>query len=140
MLSWSSAFSSTLLAPVPLDCGIDAASALPRSDRVVQPWSFAAVSAMARLVPGAGKLVLARLLPRVEPGGRRRALPDVNPVPESHVVLDVRGRRRRLRVVPRGVLVGLSVHHQRVVPRYTLPRTAARPRTPLQEFLADALG
>jgi hypothetical protein len=46
--AWSSAFSSTLPAPVPLDCAADAASALPRSDRVVQPWSFAAVSAMAR--------------------------------------------------------------------------------------------
>jgi hypothetical protein len=33
---------------LPLDCAVDAASALPRSDRVVQPWSFAAVSAMAR--------------------------------------------------------------------------------------------
>ena len=29
-------------------CAADAASALPRSHRVVQPWSFAAVSAMAR--------------------------------------------------------------------------------------------
>jgi hypothetical protein len=48
MPSWSSAFSSTLPAPVPLDCAADAASALPRSDRVVQPWSFAAVSVMAR--------------------------------------------------------------------------------------------
>jgi hypothetical protein len=33
---------------LPLDCAVDAASALPRSDRVVQPWSFAAVSAMSR--------------------------------------------------------------------------------------------
>ena len=31
-----------------LDCAVDAASALPRFDRVVQPWSFAAVSAMER--------------------------------------------------------------------------------------------
>jgi hypothetical protein len=34
---------------LPLDCAVDAASALPRSDRVVQRWSFATVSAMARL-------------------------------------------------------------------------------------------
>jgi hypothetical protein len=33
---------------LPLDCAVDAASALPRSDRVAQPWSFAAVYAMAR--------------------------------------------------------------------------------------------
>ena len=33
---------------LPLDCAVDAASAPPRSDRVVQLWSFAAVFAMAR--------------------------------------------------------------------------------------------
>src|SRR5262249_61188171 len=67
-------------------------------------------------------------------------LSHVNAVAESHVILDVRGRGRRLRVVPRGVLVGLSVHRQRVVPCLTLPWAAARRRTRLQEFLADAPG
>src|ERR1043166_4496734 len=52
--------------------------------------------------------------PRSSCLGLSLVLPDVNAVPESHVVLDVRGRRRRLRVVPRSVLVGLSVHHQGV--------------------------
>lgn len=33
---------------IPFNCTVDAAGALPRSDRAVQPWSFAAVSAMAR--------------------------------------------------------------------------------------------
>ena len=28
---------------LPLDCAVDTASALPRSDRVVQPWSFSAL-------------------------------------------------------------------------------------------------
>jgi hypothetical protein len=48
MLSWSSAFSSTAASTLPLDCAVDAASAPPRSDRVVQRWSFAAVFAIAR--------------------------------------------------------------------------------------------
>jgi hypothetical protein len=41
----SRAFSSMLPVPVPLDCAADAASALPRSDRVVQRSSFASYGA-----------------------------------------------------------------------------------------------
>src|SRR4029453_13069843 len=77
--------------------------------------------------------------PRSSCLGASLVLPDVNPVPESHVLLDGPGRGRRLRVVPRGVLVGLSVHYQRVVSRRALPRAAARRRILLQEFLVDDL-
>ena len=73
---------------VPLDCAVDAASALPRSDRVVQPWSFAAVSAMARpwyraparsfslgcRCASSRTLVLTDLLANLEPGKVNRLL------------------------------------------------------------------
>src|SRR4051794_39353304 len=93
----SPTFSSTLPAPVLLDYVIDFVFVLvlrdpARNHHVAHVWAC------------------------------RSVLLDVNAVPESHVVRDVRGRRRRLPVVPRGVLVDLSVHHQRVVLRRTLPR------------------
>jgi hypothetical protein len=71
-----------LPAPVPLDCAADAARALPRSDRAVQPWSFAAVSAtvrrwyrapassfsLGRRCASSRRLVLTDLLANPEPG------------------------------------------------------------------------
>jgi hypothetical protein len=65
---------------------------------------------------------------------------DVNALPERDVILDLRSRRLRRRIKPRGVVVPHPVHLKRVVMRRTLPRALRSMRARLQEFFLYRVG
>src|SRR5580693_8045139 len=77
---------------------------------------------------------MAEMAPVLMPAGPFMLLLDFNSAPKGHVVLDVAGCRLRIRVIPGGILIFLSVYQQAVVSGLSLPGTGRNRRAGTKIF------